>query len=165
LVELWGVEPAGEPDGTLFKEAWSGAGSAGGSIHEAESGDGGGVAGDIESRRSVCAAGSRVSGGAVEVHGGGDESGGGDKGRRGGGKRIGMAGDGGTGCAGGVDGAGLGAGGEGERRESGVGGGGRELGVRGVHVGINGTAEGSNDRAARVGEPFAGQDSGPGVER
>ena len=59
-LQLWGIESAGEPAGTLFKEAGSGAGGAGRDLRGAEPGDGGGTAGDTEGRRSVRAAGCRA---------------------------------------------------------------------------------------------------------
>src|SRR5215472_3256850 len=61
-VELPGTEWAGQPAGSLFKEYGSGAGSSGGSVRRAKSGDGGGAAGGAEGGRSLCAAGSGVSG-------------------------------------------------------------------------------------------------------
>ena len=54
-----------------LREQGSGTGSAGGDLRGAQPGDGGGVAGDPEGGRGVCAAGSGLSGGAAGVHAGG----------------------------------------------------------------------------------------------
>ena len=56
--ELRRTEPESEPVGALSACAGSGAGHAGGIVRGAVAGDGGGDAGDVESGRSVCAAGS-----------------------------------------------------------------------------------------------------------
>ena len=74
--QLWGIESAGEPAGTLFKEAGSGAGGAGRDLRGAEPGDGGGTAWNTEGRRSVRAAGCQLSPGTIGVHGEGCAGGG-----------------------------------------------------------------------------------------
>src|SRR5262249_37562498 len=58
--ELRGVEPAGQPVGTLFKEDGSRAGGAGGDLRGAEPGDDRGAVGDREGGRGLCAAGSGI---------------------------------------------------------------------------------------------------------
>ena len=51
-----------------LRERGSRAGSAGGDLCRAQSGDGGGVAGDLEGRRGLCAAGSELPGRAAGLH-------------------------------------------------------------------------------------------------
>ena len=69
--DVWGVGAAREPIRALFEEDGSGAGGASRDLCGEKSGDGGGSAGNIEGGRSVRAAGSWISGGAVGVHAGG----------------------------------------------------------------------------------------------
>ena len=67
---------ASEPAGALFEGVGGAAGCASRDLRGAECGDGGGVVGDFEGGRGVCAIGSGVSGGATEVHAGRQRSGG-----------------------------------------------------------------------------------------
>ena len=64
--EVWGVEPASQPGGQISEEEGSGSGGASGVCVERSVEMVVGLLGILKSGRSVCAAGSEVSGGALE---------------------------------------------------------------------------------------------------
>src|SRR6185503_2556203 len=141
-VELREPEPAGQPVGSLFKEAGSRPGESGGGVHGAQPGDGGGDAGHPEGWRSLSAARSCLSERTAGLHGarhGG--AGGGHRGRSAGSLT------GGDKEPDHLSGSRLGCDERGRLGEPQGEDGGREPGLSDIYVGLDGAGQGGNDHA------------------
>ncbi|ESS49212.1 PE-PGRS family protein [Ralstonia solanacearum SD54] len=151
--ELPGAGPPGKPPGASADRAGCGSGCAGGAVRGARAADGDWRAGDPEGGRELRAAGPVVSAGSSGVHAGGQRTGGD-------GGAVGHAGSSGRSAGGG------GRPGRGEladRTIASAGGGGAVVasrGVRDLHLGLDGAAEGCDGGTPAGGEP-AGVDARP----